>query len=370
MKSYSPRALRAFGLCCALVTASALLESTVLIVQSQETVSVSYDQKRFVGRPLFQSSNQTILLARDGRVRRLPGSNRASVETISNEFVSYNHAELDKRLRKEFGPTFEVTFTQHYVVVHPQGQKQLWASRFEDLFVNFKHYFTVRGLSPNEPEFRLIALVFHNRGEFMAYSQRMKEPIDGRMVGYYSSRTNRIALYDSSNGGENLKRWKEDAATIYHEAAHQAAFNCGIHHRFTGPPRWVSEGLGTLFEAPGVWNGTTYIGRDARINRRMLETFQREFIETGDALDLEALISNDKIFQSDPQRGYALAWALSFYLSETQPDNYLKLLQQTSSKQSFQRVESLERRHDWDAVMTTPMASLERHMKDYFQKLD
>ena len=46
----------------------------------------------------------------------------------------------------------------------------------------------------------------------------------------------------------------ENSATIIHEVTHQVAFNCGVHTRFNDVPRWVSEGLATMFEAKGVWN--------------------------------------------------------------------------------------------------------------------
>ena len=46
--------------------------------------------------------------------------------------------------------------------------------------------------------------------------------------------------------------WTTNADTIIHEAAHQTAFNTGVHTRCGDSPRWLVEGLGTMFEARKV----------------------------------------------------------------------------------------------------------------------
>ena len=76
-------------------------------------------------------------------------------------------------------------------------------------------------------------------------------------------------------GNDSGIDWSENADTIIHEATHQTAYNVGIHKRFTAAPRWMIEGLATMFEAPGVWNAQYDHSQADRINRGRLSDFQR-----------------------------------------------------------------------------------------------
>ena len=119
-----------------------------------------------------------------------------------------------------------------------------------------------------------------------------------------------MTLFDSGQ-----KDWEQNASTIIHEATHQTAFNTGVHSRFGTPPRWVAEGLGTLYEARGFWNSRSYTQQSDRLNTGRLAQF-REFIAAGrPAGAFVDMISSDRIFQRNPAAAYAEAWALSFYLA-------------------------------------------------------
>src|SRR5436190_8860041 len=62
--------------------------------------------------------------------------------------------------------------------------------------------------------------------------------------------------------------------TMIHEATHQVAFNTGLHSRIGENPRWVVEGLATVFEAPGVRNSGGGNGpARTRINHERFMTF-------------------------------------------------------------------------------------------------
>src|SRR5690349_23883131 len=89
--------------------------------------------------------------------------------------------------------------------------------------------------------------------------------------GYYSARTNRVALYDLSadeTAGplgdaasrdevtRRLSKFPSSVATVVHEAVHQLAFNTGLQVRYADNPMWVSEGLAMYFETPDFGNGT------------------------------------------------------------------------------------------------------------------
>ncbi len=55
--------------------------------------------------------------------------------------------------------------------------------------------------------------------------------------------------------------------TIVHETTHQVAFNTGLHSRIGQTPKWVIEGLATMFEAPGIRDSQKSSSPKSRINR-------------------------------------------------------------------------------------------------------
>src|SRR5579862_3960399 len=55
--------------------------------------------------------------------------------------------------------------------------------------------------------------------------------------------------------------------TIVHETTHQVAFNTGLHSRIAETPKWVIEGLATMFEAPGIRDSQKNASPKLRINR-------------------------------------------------------------------------------------------------------
>ena len=73
-------------------------------------------------------------------------------------------------------------------------------------------------------------------------SPAAKQVVRSTSLGYYDPVTNRIYLYDVTAGQADPQKWHVNAETIIHEAAHQTAFNIGIHPRFATSPAWVVEG--------------------------------------------------------------------------------------------------------------------------------
>lgn len=206
------------------------------------------------GTPLVATEKQVFLLARDGQMWEFAPSDAQSFSKSSASFYAYSQAELRGQLMREFGNKFEVSGNGHYLVVHPGGQKDLWAPRFEELYRSFVLYFNTRAFRPSEPQFPMVAIVYPRQVDFQRAAIADGSTNVQNMLGYYSPKTNRIALYDATAGGNGLD-WSTNADTIIHEATHQMAFNAGMHNRFGQSPAWVCEGLATMFEARGVWNG-------------------------------------------------------------------------------------------------------------------
>ena len=106
-------------------------------------------------------------------------------------------------------------------------------------------------MRPEQPAFPLVAVVLPSQEAFVEYARAGGNAVPPGVIGYYSPRSNRVLLYDATQGTETDALWQQNTVTIIHEATHQMAFNTRIHSRLAVPPRWVGEGLAMLFEAPG-----------------------------------------------------------------------------------------------------------------------
>ena len=98
-----------------------------------------------------------------------------------------------------------------------------------------------------------------------------------------------------------------------HEATHQAAYNTGLHSRIGGNPRWVVEGLATVFEAPGIRNSSANSGVKTRLNRERFLRFGNYAKARRKSGSLESFISSNDLFDSDVYDAYSQAWAFSFF---------------------------------------------------------
>jgi hypothetical protein len=272
---------------------------------------------------------------------------------------------MRERLAKELGRSFEVKHTGHYLVAAPKGAKQDWAPRFEEMYREFTHYFTIRGLAPREPEFPLVAIVLPTQEAFHRYAAAEGSPFGPGYLGYYSGGTNRVVLYDQQAEGSD---WAANADTIIHEATHQTAYNTGVHRRFAGVPRWLSEGLATMFEARGVWNATKYPRLQDRLNRDRLVEWQRTASKRKAGFTAE-LVGSDRLFETDVGAAYAEAWAFSFYLAEKMPKKYCDYLSLTAKRPTFREYSSAERLQDFTAIFGADLRLVEAQFVRYMGEL-
>jgi len=297
----------------------------------EQCLRLELDGRVLEGTPVSWSAAEVLLLGRDGQLWNFAPDDVQRFEPRAFPFQSYSQSELRARLAREFGRGFDVSGTGNYLVVHPSGERNRWAERFEVLYRSFVQYFAARGLQPAPLQFPLVAVVFPGEAQFRAYvgAQGIRLPQQTR--GFYSPRTNRVLLYDAAPGN-GARQWQLNAATIVHEAAHQAAFNTGIHNRYAAAPRWLIEGLGTMFEAPGVWDSRSYPLQRHRVHHHLLSIAQSDMSRGRPRWSLEEFVASDEPFKVDAASAYAEAWALTFYLAEGQPRSYWSLLQSTAQR--------------------------------------
>jgi hypothetical protein len=324
------------------------------------------DGKQLEGKPLRWSAEQMVLLGRDGKLYQFDPKVAENAVKTGPAFAGYSSAEMKTELEQEYGKRFEVTATRHYLVVHPAGERDQWADRFEDLYNRFEHYFRVRGFQMSEPPYPLVSVVFRDRDEYMRNAAASGTPMHPNTLGHYDPLSNRVFLFDVTAHSKKAD-WAENAATIIHEAAHQTAFNVGVHRRFAVEPRWLVEGLATMFEAPGVWSAQYDHTQADRVNRGRLKGFRDYVAQRRQPGTLGTLLTTDNAFQSDPDGAYAEAWAFSFYLCETQPRAYAEFLKRTAERPVFSDYSAVERMADFQAVFGSDIKMMETKFLRYIE---
>ncbi len=225
-----------------LVSLAALALMAASAKAETPTVQLSIRGTSVCGTPVSWSDQRVCLLVRDGMLWQFAPGEAEHFLQISADFRPFSQSEMRGQLLQEFGRGYDVSGTGNYLVVHPAGQRDRWAPRFEALYRSFAHYFTARGMRPQRPQFPLVAVVFRSQADFARYAAQDGMQVQPGVLGFYSPASNRVLLYDVTWGNGNDEQWYVNAETIIHEATHQTAFNCGVHSRFA--PRlagWVKD---------------------------------------------------------------------------------------------------------------------------------
>ncbi len=276
----------------------------------------------------------------------------ASHSTDETPFRFFLPSELQDRLLAELPEGFRAQTTANYVICHntSPAYAQWCGSLYERLFRAFQNYWEHRGLELKRPELPLVAFVFADLASYERYARAELGEAARSVTGFYSLRTNRVAMYDltgvkglaglpgriTSSAQINSLLLRPDAermvATIIHEATHQLAFNCGLHTRYADIPLWASEGLAIFFETPDLRSAQGWRNVGA-VHRDRLTQF-RTFLSSRPADSLRTLIADDRRFRQGATAldAYAEAWALTYFLISTRSKQYVRYQQRLSAK--------------------------------------
>ncbi len=334
-----------------------------------QTIQVSLPGRSVEGKPIFWNDQYVSLIARDGQLVTFKPREAESYRQLSPGFQSHSQSTLRGQLQREFGRAFDVSGTGQYLVVHPAGQRDRWADRFEQLYRSMQHYLRARGFEIQRAEFPFIAVVFPSQQQYLVDAQRRGEPISTGVLGHYDPVTNRIHMFDVTANRPDSSQWYVNAETIIHEAAHQTAFNVGIHDRFGENPRWVVEGLGTLFEARGVWDAHHFPERRERENLAQLQAYRASVTSQNSLELLSTQLRSDDLFRRRPSLAYAHAWALTFFLTEYEPRGYAQYLRKIRQRASFQPYPADERLQDFAGIFGRDFRMFDARLQRFVAEL-
>ncbi len=269
------------------------------------------------------------------------------------------------RLASRFPPGWNLRQTPHYLILYDASHA--WAdtraNMLEKTYNVFMDHMRRADLRPRPLASRLECVLFADHTDFWQYAQQVDGLSSDWPAGYYSSRTNRIALFnyatspsmqeltdemkqlrrrlDRLEGAtprdgrswsdvtrtqrelnqvqrryETIGAWGNIQQTI-HEAVHQLAFNTGIQRRDIQYPLWFSEGLATCFETshPAVPFGPTRDNPGRRLQVR--KSYLR-----GELYPLHEFVGMTGAPEDKHARevAYAQSWAVFHFLFNKRPD--------------------------------------------------
>lgn len=349
------------------------------------------------------------MLQRDGRLRTLDVKKIESFRKLADQFSPLSAGHVRDQLRRELvGERMDIVGTGHYLVAGPASLVGDYAELFEDQYKAVFNYFSVRGFHIHEPEFPLIAIVFPDAKSFAKYAAKDKVEAKGGLKGYYVQSSNRIALYRDAPSAETsdasprltspflvdperlpgnrpqfpplvdapqppqLNHWASiDSrleATVIHEATHQVAFNIGIHTRIgQSNPRWIVEGLATVFEAPGMRSSGLAKTPGAKLNLMRLHNFQDFVKHRRRPKSLAAFVQSDQTFAANVLDGYAQAWALTYFLIETRPREYSQLMHAIAARPAIETYDDKQRLADFEQAFGRDLVLLEANFLRFME---
>lgn len=369
----------------AVIVAIVLFSAVPILGGSAGLLELRAGKTTYQGKVVARAKGVCWLLDRGGQLHSVELKSVDSFRRVSPQFRGHSPAIVRSQLLKEFGTSYEVVGTRHYLVCAARGQANKYAELFEDVYRTFYRHFAIRGFTISEPEFPLVAVVLPDHSTFSKYCQQDNISASRGLMGYYLQTSNRVALFDPagasltaatrSNTRPAERAWASRSVqgdlqdTVIHEATHQVAFNTGLHSRLGENPKWIVEGLATVFESPGIRDRSSNRSVENRINPMRLQRFCEYSAQRRKPKSLAAFVSGDEMFQTATLDAYCEAWALTFYLVETRPRKYARLLKTVAARGPLARYQPDERLDDFKNAFGTDLGLLEANFLRYLKKL-
>ncbi|HPD47441.1 MAG TPA: DUF1570 domain-containing protein [Anaerohalosphaeraceae bacterium] len=220
-----------------------------------------------------------------------------------------------------------IVATDHFTLMHDMraDEAEGIANVLEFAYSEFEACFEAYGFKMHAPEAALEWMCFRKPELLCDYALATENVDLSWLSGYYSSRTNRVAVvrpgrirkwYGPGRQIAQVAAHVEDGidaglVKIVHEAGHQLAFNRGLQRRGVMYPLWATEGLALVFEdcvsdyLPG---GRYSEGR----KKRLVELYRQGKLIPLDEFAIMPRLSSE---HSDVDV-YAQAWGFFLFLCE------------------------------------------------------
>jgi Protein of unknown function (DUF1570) len=337
--------------------------------ESARMVELSDQNSSYEGKLVAKTPSHVCIMDRFGLMTALEIKSLKSFKVVAGSYSPVSSIGLQQSLKKELPPGYEIAASAHYVVMGRKGKADDYAKLFEEVYRQVDMFFSVRGFDTHLPEMPMVAFVFGTQAEFKAYCEAQNDQSMTKMRGYYSPKTNRVAMYEDPNQvikvtagisdqelmppiGEDLfaSVTGQTADVIIHEGTHQVGFNVGIHSRLGTTPRWIVEGLATVLEPPGI-RSRGKAGKD-KVNDERLSWFQGDYSQRRKPGDLAKMIASDDAFTGQTLDAYSLAWGMTYFLTENpaRAGKFAKYLKKVSDRNPLYVYSAKDRLSDFQEI--------------------
>ncbi len=350
------------------------------------------EERTILGRVLVEAQDGGVLVEDQAEwLWNITPAQMKERKKLDSTYSPLSDEERISALKDEFGIGFEVTETQHYLVVSNAGPAYSeWSGALLEKFFGgyMKFWADEEAVELTKLDRRLLVVILANKAQFDAFYLRDVGQQTPGSFGYYSIQKNRVVLYDFGSD-ENLtaqqrqnqtvrdvkkavKKVPFSVATVVHEAFHQLAFNTGIHTRYADNPLWLLEGLAMYFETPDMGSGSkwTRIGRTNDWRKGAFKAIRSAITVES----LEQLTQSDARFQKAEtgHAAYAEAWALTTYLMKRKRKEFMAfiLANSTNPQGVWEKPDKqVEKRTRVFAETIGAPADFKKTMESYFKRI-
>lgn len=371
-------------------------------------IRVTVDGQTLTGQVLAHDRSQCWVVTGDGRLHGLRVGGVSDFRNAGTHLAVDNAVRVRGELQKELGSKYSVVSSGRYVVAAPRQTVNAHLKTFDTIARTFTSYFGKRSIPLENPRFPLVALIFATQSEFAQYAAGDGVTASRGLAGYYLRTSNRVAAFEASSrsaavppvirtgelplpGGKAVfdltrvalqtSRAGELASqhhgsvsaglreTLIHEATHQMAFNTGLHSRVGSDPKWVIEGLATLFESDAVRTGLSSRSPESRVNEERMRWYRERLRPKWNSRFLADLIMSDRAFQQSALDAYALAWSMTFFVNETRPREYAKYLRTLKLRDPLSKYSDEQRLIDFRSAFGRDLSRFEAEMLRFLDRL-
>jgi hypothetical protein len=371
-----------FAFCLPLICLAATLACAVEVV----TFKQKDEEKTVAGKLVVEADDGILLLGPDTALWAIETKDIVRRSANAEPFQLLDREALEKQLLSELPDGFRIHATKHFLICYntSRGYAEWCGALYERLHVAFYDYWADRGLTLQDSESLLVALVFKDKESYSEYARSTLGEGAFSPYGQYNLATNRMLTYDLTgvdgaglgdragmatrvNAILSRPAGEFTVATIVHEATHQLAFNSGLHHRRADVPFWLSEGMAMYFETPDLRNSRGW-RKVGVVNEQRLLTFRKYLANRPDD-SLATLLTRDLRFReaATVNETYAEAWAFNYFLIRTRQKEYVAYLQMLGKKNPLVEDTPDERLKEFQAAFGEDLAKLDAAFVKYMK---
>ena len=357
------------------------------LVADEIVIGQAGAKRTIEGEILVEAEDGSLLFrGLDGRLWIIEADELEEKQDDDDPVEPIDEKALGKQLLAELPEGFRIHIAGDFVIAYDteRGYARWIGGLYQRLRRGFEKYWQRKRFKLDKPRFPLPVIIFSNKAAYDRYLAAELGNVPGDMVAYYNLLTNRVVMYDLTDGRRaagadpgNSRRISEVlsdpraipmVATVIHEGTHQLIFNMGMQTRFAEAPLWLNEGLAMYFETPDLSNsrGWRAIGK---VNPIRMTRF-RNGLATRPADSLRRMISSDDRFRQPGQvlDAYAEAWAFNYFLLNRHADEFVAYLKHMAEKPRSQYDDPQTRVSEFRHFFDSDLGQLDREFVEFMRR--